>query len=109
MKKALIALAAVATIAAGALAAPTQAQARCHGCGVAAGVVGGLAAGAIIGGAIANSQPRYYGPPRGYVVYDDYYAEAPYGCTDGYWARRPVAFDRWGNPVRWSRPRYICP
>jgi hypothetical protein len=110
MQKALIALAAVATIAAGTLATPTQAEARCHGCGVAAGVVGGLAAGAIIGGAIANAQPRYYGPPpRGYVVYDDYYEEAPYGCPDGYWARRPVAFDRWGNPVRWSRPRYICP
>ena len=41
MKKALIALAAFATIAAGTLTAPTQAEARCHGCGVAAGVVGG--------------------------------------------------------------------
>ena len=39
-----------------------SAQARCHGCGVAAGVVGGLAAGAIIGSAIANSGPRYVEP-----------------------------------------------
>lgn len=108
MKKAVFALLTAATFAAGSVAMAPQAEARGGGA-VAAGLLGGLAAGAIIGGAIANSQPRYYGPPRGYVVYDDYYAEAPYGCPDGYWARRPVAFDRWGNPVRWSRPRYICP
>ncbi len=65
MKKAILAMAAAATIAAGHVAVPTTAEARCHGCGVAAGVLGGLAAGAIIGGAIA-SQPHYYGP-RGYV------------------------------------------
>jgi hypothetical protein len=53
----MIAFAAAALLAA---ALPNAAQADCHGCGVAAGVVGGLAAGAIIGGAIANSQPRYY-------------------------------------------------
>ena len=66
MKHTVIALAAAALAAA---AVPTVAQARCHGCGVAAGVVGGLAAGAIIGSAIANSGPTYvepapvYGPP----------------------------------------------
>jgi hypothetical protein len=50
----MIALAAAALVAA---AVPNAAEARCHGCGVAAGVIGGLAAGAIIGGAIANSAP----------------------------------------------------
>jgi hypothetical protein len=60
MKHTIIALAAAATLAA---ALPSSAQARCHGCGVAAGVVGGLAAGAIIGSAIANSGPTYYAEP----------------------------------------------
>jgi hypothetical protein len=72
MKHTIIALAAAATLAA---ALPSSAQARCHGCGVAAGVVGGLAAGAIIGSAIANSGPAYYvepapvyaAPPPAYV------------------------------------------
>ena len=54
MKNTIIALAAAGTLAA---ALPSPAQAHCRGCGVAAGVVGGLAAGAIIGSAIANSRP----------------------------------------------------
>jgi hypothetical protein len=108
MKKVLIALAAAATLAAGTLSAPTSADARCHGCAVGAGVIGGLAAGAIIGGAIANSQPRY-APAPGYVVYRDYYEPYPAACPGGYWARRPLAYDAYGSPVRWSRPRFICP
>ena len=36
-------------------------------------------------------------------------APGPVACPGGYWARRPVAFDAYGNPVRWSRPRFICP
>jgi hypothetical protein len=109
MKKSLIALAAVATVAVGSISAPNTAEARCRGCGVAAGVIGGIAAGAIIGGAIANSGPRYYRPTPGYVVYDEYSAPYPVACPGGYWARRPVAYDRWGNPRRWSRARFICP
>lgn len=108
MKKTLFALAAAATIAVGTLSAPTTADARCVGCAVGAGVIGGLAAGAIIGGAIANSQPRYYAPAPGYVVYDGYGAPYPVACPGGYWARRPV-HDRWGNVIGWSRPRFICP
>ena len=96
MKKAILAIAAAATIAAGTLSAPATADAGCYGCAVGAGVVGGLAAGAIIGGAIANSGPRYYGPAPGYVVYE------------GYWARRPL-HDPYGNFIGWSRPRFICP
>jgi hypothetical protein len=61
----IIAIAAAALVAA---ALPSSAQAHCDGCGVAAGVVGGLAAGAIIGSAIANSQPRYVEPAPVYAA-----------------------------------------
>ena len=109
MKKAILAVAAAAVIAAGTLSAPTATNAGCYGCGVGAGVAGGLIAGAIIGGAIANSQPRYYAPAPGYVVYGGYGEPYPVACPDGYWARRPIAFDAYGNPIRWSRARFICP
>lgn len=46
-----------------AAALPSTAEARCNGCAVGAGVVGGLALGAIIGSSIANSQPRYVEEP----------------------------------------------
>jgi hypothetical protein len=107
MKKTIFALAAAAVIAAGTLAAPQAAQAqRCYGCGIGLGVLGGL----IIGSAIANSAtPRYYAPPPGYVEYDDYRAPYPAACPGGYWSRRPIAFDAYGNPIRWSRPRFVCP
>ncbi len=59
MKTTLLALGAVALAAA---ALPSTAQARCDGCGVAAGAIGGLAAGAIIGSAIAGG-PVYAAPP----------------------------------------------
>ena len=108
MKKAILAVAAAATLAAATMSAPTPADARCYGCGVGAGVAGGLIAGAIIGGAIANSQPRYYAPAPGYVVYDGYGAPYPAECPGGYWARRRL-YDRWGNFVGWSKPRFVCP
>jgi hypothetical protein len=108
MKKAIFAIAAAAILAVGTLSAPTPAEARCNGCGVGAGIIGGLAAGAIIGGAIANSGPRYYGPAPGYVVYEGYGAPYPASCPGGYWARRPVR-DGYGNVVGWSRPRFVCP
>ena len=50
-------VAALATV-----ALPNTADARCRGCAVGAGVIGGLAVGAIIGSAIANGQPRYAEP-----------------------------------------------
>jgi hypothetical protein len=97
MKKAILALAAVATIAAGSLMTPNPADARCRGCGLGLGIVGGLAAGAIIGSAIA-SHPGYY-------AYE-YDGPAPAACP-GYWARRPL-YDRFGNQVGWSRPHWFC-
>ena len=105
MKKALIALAAVATIAVGTIAStPADAQRRCIGCAIGLGIVGG----AVLGAAIANSYPRY-APAPGYMAYDGYGAPVPVGCPGGYWARRPIAYDAYGNPIRWSRARFICP
>jgi hypothetical protein len=66
MHKSLIALAAVAGIGLTSLAAPAPANAACFGCAVGAGIIGGVAAGAILGSAIANSPPpppAYYPPP----------------------------------------------
>ncbi|MBI3705134.1 MAG: hypothetical protein HY244_15110 [Rhizobiales bacterium] len=106
MKKTILAIAAAATIAAGTLAAPTTADAqRCRGCVVGGAILGG----ALLGAAIANSQPRYYGPEPGYVVYDGYARDFPYDCPGGYWARKPIAFNAYGEPIRWSRPRPVCP
>ena len=66
-----IALAAAALVAA---ALPHPAQARCHGCGAAA-VVGGFAAGAIIGSALAG--PRYVEPAPVYDEPPPVYVEPP--------------------------------
>ena len=65
MKKISIVIAAAALVAA---ALPSPAQSRCHGCGAAA-IIGGIAAGAIIGSAIANSGPGYYAGPE--PVYEE--------------------------------------
>lgn len=110
MKKTLTALAAAGLIAMAAAAVPSDANARCFGCAVGAGVLGGVVAGAVIGGAIANSPPAYggYAPVAGYEPYGAYAAPGPVACPGGYWARRPI-FDRWGNNVGWSRPRFFCP
>lgn len=71
MKKTLTVLAATATLALVSVGAPSDANAQYYrrGPGVAAGVIGGLAAGAIIGGALAG--PRYYEPAPAYVVPED--------------------------------------
>ena len=73
MTKTLTALAAVATMAVAAVAVPQQAQARWHGRHFGPGIIGGLAAGAIIGGALAA--PYYYGD--GPYYYGGYYG-GPY-------------------------------
>lgn len=64
MKHTLFALAAAGLIAVG---QPGTADARDRGGAVAAGVIGGVALGAILGGALANPGPRYYEPEPVYV------------------------------------------
>src|SRR5262249_33786799 len=84
MKKTLMALAAVATLA---VSTATPAHAWRGGWGPGLGI--GLLGGAIIGGAIASSNPYYpygyYGPGYGYYG-PGYYAGGPYGPC--YWQRQ---------------------
>jgi hypothetical protein len=58
MKKTVLAIATSAVLAAATLA-PTSAQAYCRGCGIGAGIIGGM----ILGGAIASARPYYYAEP----------------------------------------------
>lgn len=89
--KTLTALAATAALVVAAVSTPQPAEARGGGA-VAAGIIGGLAAGAIIGSAVAG--PRYYGPGPGY------YGPAPvYYGPDCYWTRERF-WDGWGWRVR---------
>ena len=90
MKKTLTVLAAAGALAFVSVAAPTDANAqwRRNGGAVAAGVVTGLAAGAIIGGALA---PRYYEPAPAYMepapAYGApaYAVPAPAACVQPQW------------------------
>jgi hypothetical protein len=109
MKHTVIALAAAAVLAG---AAPQAAQARCHGCGVAAGMIGGLAAGAIIGSAIANSGPApvyVEEPPPPRVVYrrPAYVVEEPAYVVEPqcHIVKRRIYVD--GVGPRWSREE-VC-
>ena len=109
MMKTLTTLTAAATIAAALTVAPTDANAqRRWGPAVGLGILGGVAAGAIVGGAIANSYGPAYVVQPGYVPYA-YQEGPPVGCPGGYWARVPV-MDPYGNVIGWrGRPRYFCP
>ena len=112
MMKTLTTFTAAATVAAALLAAPTDASAqwrRGWGPAVGLGVLGGVAAGAIVGGAIANSWGPAYVVQPGYVPYAAYGGPVPVGCPGGYWARVPV-MDGYGNVVGYrGRPRFFCP
>ena len=108
MNKTLLALAASASISASLLMAP-PAEARCFGCAVGAGVAAGVVAGAIVGSAIASTYGPAYVVQPGYVAYPAYAVAALVGCPGGYWVRLPLAYDAYGNPIRWSRPRFFCP
>ncbi len=77
MRKSLTALATAATIAVAAVAAPTSADARPGWWAPA--LIGGLAVGAIVSGALARPYytPGYAAPSYGYApapAYDEYYA-----------------------------------
>jgi hypothetical protein len=110
MHKSLIGLAAAASLGLASLALPSTANAGCYGCAVGAGVLGGVAAGAIIGSAIANNPPPpppgYYAPPPppppGYYPAAGYAQLAP-GC---YWGRRRVWVEGYGYQVRTVQ---VCP
>lgn len=108
MKTALTAIAAAGVFALATASPMSDAQAGCRGCGLGLGIVGGLAAGAIIGGAIANSAYPAYAVAPGYAPYPAYGAPVPVACPGGYWARRPLV-DPYGNVVGYSRPRFFCP
>jgi hypothetical protein len=109
MMKTLTTLTAAATIAVALTAAPTDAFAQRRGAAIGLGILGGVAAGAIIGGAIANSYGPAYVVQPGYVPYAAYDGGPPVGCPGGYWARVPV-MDPYGNVVGWrGRPRFFCP
>jgi hypothetical protein len=108
MHKSFIGLAAAASIGLASLAVPSTANAGCYGCAVGAGIIGGVAAGAIIGSAIANNPPPpppgYYPPPPpppGYYPPAGYAQLAP-GC---YWGKRRVWVEGYGYQVR---PVQIC-
>jgi hypothetical protein len=112
MQKSLLGLAAASAIGLATLAGPSTANAGCYGCAVGAGVLGGVAAGAIIGSAIANSPPPppppgYYPPPPA-AYYPPPpppgpgYAELAPGC---YWGQRKVWIE--GAGYRW-RTVQIC-
>ena len=99
MMKTLSALATAGMIAAAAVAAPAPAQAD-NGGAIAAGVVGGLAAGAIIGSA-------WHPYPYGYA-YAPNYAYAPYGGAYAYSRCHIVRQRVWTNyGERWRRVR-VC-
>ena len=95
MKRALFVLAAAAVIA-GSLVAPQRANA---GSGdVAAGIVGGLAVGTMLGAAAA-AQPRYYAPAPVYME--------PAPGPRCYWTRGEPVWD--GYRGMWVRPRMrVC-
>jgi hypothetical protein len=93
MTRGLIVLVAAATMAVALAPAPARAG---NGGAVAAGVLGGLAVGAIVGSAAA--QPRYYAPAPVYV------APPPPSC---YWTRGEPVWD--GYRGVWVRPRMqVC-
>src|SRR5580704_12508142 len=100
MRKSLMAVAAAATLAVSALAAPAPAHAQRW---IGPAVAGGLIGGAIVGGAIASSPgyygygPGYYGPGYGYYGGPAYVAApAEGGC---YWQRQRF-WDGYGWRIR---------
>ena len=95
MTKTLTAIAAAAALGLAAVAAPQPARAH-DGGAVAAGVIGGLAAGAIIGSAAAHGP--YYGGPYAYAPGPAYYQPACWWTRDRVWT--PYGW-------RWHRVR-VC-
>lgn len=94
MKKTIVALLAVASIAGSLTVTPANAHD-----GVGVGIAAGLLGGALVGGAIAASRPAPYPPAP--VYYDDAPPPPPVGC---YWERR-----RYWDGYGWAvRPTRVC-
>ncbi len=85
MMKTLTVLAAVGTIAIAAVAAPAPAEARNNGAAVAAGVVGGLALGAIVG---SQANRGYYASEPAPYYYGTPYARSCYVTRERVWTDR---------------------
>ena len=97
MRKALTAIALAAAFALASVAAPQPAKAD-DGGAIAAGIIGGLALGAIVGS--AASGPHYYDYDRGYYYRPRYYYYRPH-C---WWEH-----DRYWNGWRWRWHRVrVC-
>jgi hypothetical protein len=90
MRKTLMALAAVATLAVSAVAAPAPAHAQRY---LGAAIVGGLIGGAIVG---AAASPYYYGYGPGYYRPYGYYGGPAYVAAPGYY----------GDGCVWQRQRF---
>jgi hypothetical protein len=124
MHRSLIALAGAAGIGLATMAAPGPANAGCFGCFVGAGILGGIAAGAIVGSAIANSPPPpgyYPPPPPGYYPppppgYPPPPPGAAYGPPPGPAYAQLAPGCHWGNRRVWVegygyqwRTVQVCP
>ncbi len=114
MRKSLIAVVGAAGIGLATLSAPAPANAQCLGCAI-GGLLGGVAAGAIVGSAIANGPPppppgyyypppprAYYGPPGAYYPPPPAYAALAPGC---HWGHRRIWVEGYG--YRW-RTVQVC-
>ena len=85
-----------------AVTALSPVHARAENGQIAAGIFGGLAAGALLGAATA---PRYYAPAPVYIEPEPVYvAPPPPTC---YWTRGAPVWDEWRGA--WIRPRLrVC-
>ncbi len=87
--KTLTMIAAAATLTIVAVAAPQPAQAR-DGGAIAAGIIGGLAVGAILGSAAAHNGPTYYVEPRRDYYRPEYRPARVYYRPHCWWSRERV-------------------
>jgi hypothetical protein len=108
MYKSIIGLAAVTGIGLASISVPSTANAGCFGCAVGAGVLGGVAAGAIIGSAVANSPPpppAYYPPPPGYYPPPPPPGYGPPPPPPGAYAAPPEAYAQLAPGCHWAKRR----
>jgi hypothetical protein len=79
-------------------------QARADGGQIAAGIIGGLAAGAIIGSMVRPPPPVYYAPAPVYAAPPPVYVAPPPTC---YFAPGAPVWDQWRGI--WVRPQVrVC-